>query len=69
MEKTVDKWKHWWYSNIAVADNNKQTAKKNLDNWTIDNDPEDSLKEKIQNGYQIEIDDIKPKTVKREKKS
>ena len=54
MEKTVDKWKHWWYSNIAVADNNKQTAKKNLDNWTIDNDPEDSLKEKIQNGYQIE---------------
>ena len=48
----------------------RQTAdKKNLDNWTIDNDPEDSLKEKIQNGYQIEIDDIKPKTVKREKKS
>lgn len=55
MEKTVDKWKYWWYSNIAVADNNKQTAKKNLDNWTIDNDPEDSLTEKIQNGYQIEI--------------
>ena len=46
IKKVVDKRQKMWYSNMAVA---KTT--KNIDNWTIDNIPENSKQRIIQNRH------------------